>query len=98
MRTQMLRHLSSLVRPTARLGGEGARLLFAQRPTKDGRSPPAEFNWREYAIFLLSMGAEIEHSLMVQYLYAAWSLGGSDVPVPHQQEVATWQRIVLGVA
>lgn len=98
MRTQMLRHLGSLVGPTARLGGEGAKLLFAQRAARDGLSPPAEFNWREYAIFLLSMAAEIEHSLMVQYLYAAWSFGGPDVPEPHRHEVATWQRIVLGVA
>ena len=98
MRTQMLRHLGSLVGPTARLGGEGAKLLFAQRAARDGLSPPAEFSWREYAIFLLSMAAEIEHSLMVQYLYAAWSFGGPDVPAPHQQEIATWQRIVMGVA
>ncbi len=60
--------------------------------------PPAEFTWREYAIFLLSMAAEIEHSLMVQYLYAGWSFGGPDVPAPYQKDVATWQRIVLGVA
>jgi hypothetical protein len=98
MRTQMLRHLGSLMGPSARLGGEGTRLLFAHRATQDGRSPPPEFSWREYAIFLLSMAAEIEHSLMVQYLYAAWSLGGPDVPAPHREEVTTWQRIVLGVA
>jgi hypothetical protein len=38
-----------------------------------GAAPP-EFSQREYAVFLLSMAAEIEHSLMVQYLYAAWGL------------------------
>ena len=29
---------------------------------------------------LLQIGAEIEHALMVEYLYAAYSLGGSQVP------------------
>src|SRR5262249_50435770 len=59
---------------------------------------PAEFSWHDYAIFLLSVAAEIEHSLMVQYLYAAYSLGGPQVPVEHRKAVLAWQRIILGIA
>src|ERR1700739_2780716 len=44
-----------------------------------GAAPP-EFNWRDYASMLLGVAAEIEHSLMVQYLFAAYSLGGPQVP------------------
>ena len=40
---------------------------------------PPEFTWRDYTVFLLTIAAQIEHSLMVQYLYAAYSLGGSKV-------------------
>jgi hypothetical protein len=31
---------------------------------------------REQAVYLLHVGAEVEHALMAQYLYAAYSLGG----------------------
>src|ERR1700722_3782388 len=35
---------------------------------------PAEFGAKEFAVSLLRAGAEIEHSLAVQYLYAAYSI------------------------
>ena len=41
---------------------------------------PPEFSPRDYVIYLLQIDAEIEHSLMVQYLYSAYSLGGPQVP------------------
>jgi hypothetical protein len=59
---------------------------------------PVEFNWREYAIYLLTIGAQIEHSLMVQYLYAAYSLGGPQIPEDHRAAVAGWRQIILGIA
>ena len=31
---------------------------------------PPEFNGRDYAIYLLRIAAEVEHSLMAQYLFA----------------------------
>jgi len=34
----------------------------------------------------------------VQYLYAAYSLGGAQVPPPHRERVRGWQEIVLGIA
>lgn len=61
-------------------------------------APPAEFNWRDYAAMLLDVAAEIEHSLMVQYLFAAYSLGGPQVPREVRGEVRAWQETILGVA
>ena len=96
MRTQMLRNLGPLVGAPSRagrggpIGGLAAQALVASAPTP--------FSQREYAVFLLSMAAEIEHSLMVQYLYSAWSLGGPQVPAEHRDEVESWRRIMLGVA
>jgi hypothetical protein len=60
--------------------------------------PPPEFNWRDYAAMLLDVAAEIEHSLMVQYLFAAYSLGGEQVPPDLRREVRGWQETILGVA
>src|SRR3954471_4450406 len=48
---------------------------------------------RDEAIFLLHTAAEIEHSLMVQYLYAGWSL-----PRDGPDLVRRWRREVLQVA
>jgi hypothetical protein len=35
---------------------------------------------------------------MIQYLYAAYSLGGPQVPKVHQEVVIRWQKTVLGMA
>lgn len=59
---------------------------------------PIEFTPHRYAVFLLHIAAEIEHALMVQYLYAAFSLGGSSVPTDRWIEVTEWREIILGVA
>ncbi len=59
---------------------------------------PPEFNGKDYVAFLLSIDAEIEHGLMLQYLYAAYSLGGPQVPADYQEEVRKAQEIVLGIA
>jgi len=94
MRARNERYLSRLISavqkpPMATLAaGAGAK----------ADSPPAEFTWREYAVFLLSTAAEIEHSLMVQYLFAGWSLGGPQVPEEHHDAVARWRQIILGIA
>ncbi len=47
---------------------------------------------RDEAIFLLHTAAEVEHALMTQYLYAAYSV---DTGLP---DGAPWQRRILGVA
>ena len=59
---------------------------------------PPEFTWHDYTVFLLHIGAEIEHALMVQYLYAAWSLGGPQVPERDRKRVQGWQTVILGIA
>ncbi|MCA1584204.1 MAG: ferritin-like protein [Acidobacteria bacterium] len=48
---------------------------------------------RDEAIFLLHTAAEIEHVLMVQYLYAAWSL-----PQDGPAVVGRWRREILQIA
>lgn len=68
----------------------------------DSGFPPGpfegEFAPRDYISFLLNVDAEIEHGLMVQYLYAAYSLGGPQVPEAHRAMVRGWQEVILGIA
>ncbi len=59
---------------------------------------PYEFNAKDYLSFLLYIDAEIEHGLMLQYLYAAYSLGGPQVPENYRDKVKAWQEIILGIA
>ncbi|MBE5320836.1 ferritin-like protein [Pedobacter sp. MR2016-19] len=59
---------------------------------------PYEFNAKDYLSFLLYINAEIEHGLMLQYLYAGYSIGGSKIPEKYQQKVKGWQDIILGIA
>lgn len=63
-----------------------------------GVEVPPEFNGRDYVVFLLRVAAEIEHSLMAQYLFAAYSLGGPSVPPERAEDVRAWQETILGVA
>jgi hypothetical protein len=95
MRTQMLRHLGPLLEGGRPRPGPVGRFTAEALIT---RPPAPEFSHRDYAVFLLAMAAEIEHSLMVQYLYAAWSLGGPQVPEAHRGEVEALRRILLGIA
>ena len=50
------------------------------------------------AIFFLHIASEVEHALMVQYLYAAFSLGGRDVPNDKKEAVNKWRKEILGIA
>jgi len=58
---------------------------------------PAGLSWRDYLITLLRIAGEIEHALMVQYLYAAYSLGG---PGAEQEPelVRGWRDTLLTIA
>ena len=51
-----------------------------------------ELSWYEHLLVLLQMGASIEHALMVQYLYAAYSLR-DDV-----EQARRWREILLLIA
>ena len=54
---------------------------------------------RERAAYLLRIAAAVEHSIMVQYLFAAWSLGGPHLKDPKQIALAReWQTTILDVA
>lgn len=89
MRLRFARHLQAVLRidPTA-----------PARP-RAGRPPISpELTGHQYAIFLLRVAAGIEHALMAQYLYAAYSLGGPGVAPRHAAAVARWQETILGIA
>jgi len=60
--------------------------------------PPLELSGRDYAISLLRLAAEIEHGLMVQYLFAAYSLDPPGAPAAQRPMVRRWQETILGVA
>ena len=63
-------------------------------PTHDPPLAP-----RDEAVFLLHTGAEIEHALLVQYLYAAYSLkSAKEVPQEHAAKVRAWKRTLLDIA
>jgi hypothetical protein len=66
--------------------------------TRKGVQIPWEFTPRQRAIFLLHIAAELEHVLMVEYLYAGFSIGGEQVPLERQAEVAQWREVILGIA
>jgi hypothetical protein len=96
------RHLGQLLGGTSANRVQGLALEALQLTTKKPESTvlelPPEFTWRDYTIFLLTIAAQIEHSLMVQYLYAGYSLGGPQVPEDHQGDVAAWRQLILGIA
>jgi hypothetical protein len=99
MRSQINRHLAGIFAtdiPHPSL----ARLQLTRAGAKEHLHTglPREFSWHDYAVYLLHIAAEIEHSLMVQYLYAAYSLGGPCVPQEKCAEVLKWQNLILGVA
>jgi hypothetical protein len=56
-------------------------------------SPP-ELSARQYALMLLHVASQIEHALMVQYLYAAYSLGGSH-RVARTPPAEEWRTVLL---
>jgi hypothetical protein len=64
---------------------------------------PAELTWWDWTAFLLHTAAEIEHALLVQYLYAAYSLAddgfaGPGVPPDPGTLTRKWQQTITGIA
>jgi hypothetical protein len=53
---------------------------------------------REETIYLLHIAAEVEHALMVQYLYAAFSLEGSQDTPEHAAIAADWRSTLFDIA
>ena len=102
MRVRIDRHLHGLMKVQPGTAGLSALAKSVTAAASGGPVLPPEFTWRDYTVFLLTIAAQIEHSLMVQYLYAAYSLGGPQLgpPVTDEQRnsVAAWRQIILGIA
>lgn len=96
MRFSMSRHLGGLNENRSEL--KAFALTASDGTTSESTVPQPEFNSVDYVSFLLDVDAELEHSLMVQYLYAAYSLGGPQVPEEYRNKVRGWQEVVLGIA
>jgi hypothetical protein len=51
------------------------------------------------SVFLLHVAAEVEQALMVQYLYAAYSLNtDGDFPPDRRKQVRAWRSALVGIA
>lgn len=85
-------------------GGPGSRLDMPwAEPAELRMDKPDELTWWDWTVFLLHSAAEIEHALMVQYLYAAYSLAdggfsGADVPPDASTLAKGWRRTLVGIA
>ena len=55
---------------------------------------------RKELTYLLSMGAELEHALMCEYLYAAFSLKSAEdgLDAAHAERIEHWRKVILGIA
>jgi hypothetical protein len=75
------------------------RQIFDLIHPEDDPRKPRELSWYEYVIMLLQIGASIEHALMVQYLYAAYSLADQESASPaDRKSVRRWREIILAIA
>ncbi|MBU6464435.1 MAG: hypothetical protein KGI99_18360 [Bradyrhizobium sp.] len=54
-----------------------------------------DMSWRDHLIMLLTSGAEVEHALMVQYLYAAYSINGDQPTERLRTLVEGWRASIL---
>lgn len=75
--------------------GPAALEAVVAGPAGPLHDPPLEP--RDEAVFLLSAAAEIEHALMIQYLYAAYSVRVVDGD-PHMRSLATVRDRLLQIA
>lgn len=73
-----------------------APALIAQADEQPGFDTPDAP--RESAIKLLHLGAEVEHALMAQYLYAAYSLDEQQSSPDRRAQVAKWRGVVAEIA
>lgn len=90
--TALWRSWTGASRPT-----QVAALPKTKSPTGLYFQKPAEQSWGEWLVFLLQTAAEIEHSLMVQYLYAGYSITPS-FGTSEYDMLVQWKSTVLGVA
>ena len=62
-----------------------------------GKKRP-DMSWRDHLVMLLSFGAAAEHCLMVQYLYAAYSMRTAGETSDHARMIEGWRSQILAVA
>ena len=102
MRNNFSRYLTNLFenleQNNNRIALRSAKSAFASAPAVEKVLIPQEFNGKDFLSYLLSVDAEVEHGLKVQYLYAGYSLGGSHIPEKYREQVRCWQEIILGIA
>ena len=55
-------------------------------------------SWRDHLVMLLSFGAAAEHCLMVEYLYAAYSLRPDERDPERRKLIEDWRAQILAVA
>lgn len=96
-RERVRRHLDTLFE-AMKLPLEPVEGAHAKSVASEPFSVPAEFNARQYAIVLLQVAASIEHALMVEYLYAGYSLNPDQPDPAKRAKVSEWKEIILGVA
>ena len=64
--------------------------------TEDADAP--EISWRDHLVMLLNVAAEIEHGLMVQYLYSAYSIDMRGHPPEVAKKLEDWRGQILNIA
>jgi hypothetical protein len=109
MRARYSRHLRPLLEPETRppvVFAKSAK-AFSLMATPGAAPPPRtsngmpispELSGTQYAIFLLHIAAQIEHSLMAEYLFSGYTLGGPHVDPKYTDTIQRWQEVILGVA
>jgi hypothetical protein len=98
MRSRFRRQIGSLLGAPFVSADSAKALVGPKVATGRPLDIPAEFTPRQYAVLLLHIAAAVEHALMVEYLYAGFSLCGPQLPTTRQAEVAEWQETILGIA
>ncbi len=98
MRSRVMQQLQGILDDPRRVQPGILRAFGAHTDAARKCEMPTGFAPHDYAVFLLQIAAEIEHSLLIQYLFAAYSLGGPQVPHGHRDQVIRWQTILLGIA
>jgi hypothetical protein len=98
--SRLTRHLVWTSPQLATTYSEAAHLeLLAVAPAVEALHLDLALPPREKAIYLLHIGAQVEHALMAQYFYAASSLGGPHLKDPNQQRNAKqWRDVIVKIA
>lgn len=98
MQQRFARHLRSILDPSTRTPVEQPELGLEAVGAPPPRTISPELTGTQYAIFLLHIASQIEHSLMVEYLFGAYTLGGPQVDPKYTETIERWQEVILGIA